>query len=131
MSIRTVFVALSYGRKWDGSKEEINKALEGWGAESQGTGECEVPATDSWRRFCALESKGKRNSVTKAFDMRGIQRTHSHCNKTQPQGWSYYRRLRTGREAELYPNLSPFSCPFPACLSTRKANVKLEDNGSE
>lgn len=98
----------------DGSKEEINKALEGWGAESQGTGEGEVPATDSWRGFCTLESKGKRNSVTRAFYMWGIQRTHSHCDKTQPQGQSYYRRLRTRREAELYLNLFPISCLFPA-----------------
>lgn len=30
----------------DGSKEEIIKALMGWGAESQGTREGDVPATD-------------------------------------------------------------------------------------
>lgn len=34
------------GFSLDGSKEKINKALKGWGAESQGTGDGEVPATD-------------------------------------------------------------------------------------
>lgn len=46
---------------------------------AQGTVRCQPQIGVSWRCFCALESKGKRNSVTKALYMWRIQRTHSHC----------------------------------------------------
>lgn len=93
----------------DGTKEEVIKALTGWRAESQGTREGVVPATDwQWPTcFHTSESKGKRNSVPRAFCMWGIQRTHSYRDKTQPEGQSYFRSLRAQ---------SP-SCPFPfGCL---------------
>lgn len=81
-------VALSYGRKWDSAwmaqRKRLIRLLRGGelNHRAQGKVRCQPQFGVSWRCFCALESKGKRNSVTKAFYMWRIQRTHSHCEHT-------------------------------------------------
>lgn len=119
------FVALSHNRKWNSpwmaQRKKLLRLLRGveLNHRAQGMVMCQPQTGNSRSRFRTLESKGKRNSVTRAFYVWGepivTAIRHSHSDRAITGGSEQRERL-----SYIPACLFPLSHRFPACLSTGK-----------